>query len=475
MRKKQENYQFDTSKVSVNQRFSSFKALFAAVTGREPPTGQANLRIAKGNLKRHLNYDIAIKLDSNEKSKRAIIITEIYNSPVIVSENRGKHGKYVDNMKPLLLRKQEFQGKEYILWNELGLFSKYFKKTTASPEIQKLIEKRASEFDYDLWKPSKKITLGEGTYRAILRNKLKEITESALNSLQKDGIIEWEKHYVWIPNIHTLTVDYKPRIAAFKELQEESKNHAKALCEAASEVNSVLKSDVISALFIGASEKDKPQYEELKKRVEIDRNLNPISATAEQAAAIENYQLYIRQCAYSEYQAKEHGQKEENFPLLKREYIPNKGKVFSIPELKRIYDKTDKSCRKKLLGDIQFWQEIQYQIIDKTKLKRQTLQEKLNLSTILAENISLCVLAYMDEQMKKHECKVTKDVNPADIGGWGIILEGTAFLLGDFLDAARLHKELKQQYGRLVEPSKENCCGGKQDDLSDVPLKDFAF
>ena len=76
---------------------------------------------------------------------------------------------------------------------------------------------------------------------------------------------------------------------------------------------------------------------------------------------------------------------------------------------------------------------------------------------------------------QEDECKVTKDVNSADIGGWGIILEGTTFLLGDSIDAARLHKELKQQYGRLVEPSKENCCGGKQDDLSDVPLKDFAF
>lgn len=475
MRKKQESYQFDTSNVSVNQRFSSFKALFTAVTGREPPTGQTNLRIAKDNLKRHLNYVNAINLDSNEKSKRAVIITEIYDSPLTVPENRGKHGIYIGNMKQLLLGKQEFQGKEYILWNELGLFLKYFEKTTAFPEIQKLIASRTSEFDYDLWKPNHKTTQGEEIYRAILRDELRGITERALNSLQKDGIIEWEKHYVWIPNIHTLTVDYKPRIAAFKELQEESKNHAKALCEAASDVNSTLKPDVISALFIGASEKDKLQFEELKKQVGIDGNSNPVPATAEQAAAIENYQLYIRQRAYKEYLAKKSGQEEVNCVLPKREHIPNKGKVFSNPELKKIYDKTDKSYRKKLLGDIKFWQEIQYRVIDETELKRQTLCEKDTSRIQSAENVTLSVLKFMDKKMKEHGCKVTKGVNPADISGWGMMLEGTTFLLGDSIDAVRLHKELKQLYGQLVEASKDNHCGGKQDNLNEAPLKDFVF
>lgn len=439
MSKKQKSYEFDTSGVKEMQRFSTFTDLFKAVTGREPPSGGRNLTIATNNLKRHLSYDKAINLDSNEKSKRAVVITKIYNPPLKAEENRGKHGTYIDDMSRLILVQSEFNGKNYVLWNTLGLFSRYFEELKRSPDIQKHLKDKTNELDYNLWQSNSKMQPSEREYRMLVSNQLKQITERALDSLQKGGIIEWEKYYTWIPNILTTTEDCEPRLKAFKELQDESEKFLDNLQKAALRENSVLNPDIVGSLLIGAKAKDRFQYKDLKNRLASDNSVEPIPATSEQAAAIENYQLYIRQCAYAEH----HDLKK----LPKEKHIPSKGKVFAVPELKKIYQSLDKSYRKRLLGEITFWQEIRFHVIDKQQLECESEFDKQ-----LADNVTVKILKYMDNQMANHQCGITTE---SRINGWGKMIKGTA--LGDYIFANKLHKELEKLYEireKTAQPNK---------------------
>lgn len=439
MSQKQKSYVFDTSGVKEMQRFNTFKDLFKAVTGREPPSGGRNLTIATNNMKRYLRYEKAVNLDSSDKSKRAVVITQIYNPPLKAEENRGKHGTYIDDMSRLILGQSEFNGKNYILWNTLGLFSRYFEELKRLPDIQKQQKDKINEFDYNLWRSNSRTQPSKREYQMLVSNQLKQITERALDSLQKDGIIEWEKYYLWIPDILTDTANYTPRLKAFKELQAESEKRFSMLKEAASQVHSALNIEIVSALLIGARKKDQSQYETLKQQLVINNQVEPIPATIEQTAAIENYQLYIRQCAYAEYR--------DLKKLPKEKDIPSKGKVFAIPELKRIYQSLDNSYRNRLIGEIAFWQEIRFHVIDKQHLERET-----EFDTQLADKVTVKILKYMDKQMENHQCRITTESRTS---GWGKAVTETA--LGNYTSANKLHKELEKLYetrGRTARPNK---------------------
>ena len=166
----QKNYFFDALAVHEGQIFPSFKALFQTVTGREPPTGKKNLEIAKKNLARYVEHKLLIEVDPTATSKRAVIITAIHEDPLPMEDHRGERGTYADFMRPLVLKLSEFEGKMYVLCNELGLFSRYFQEMQRSSVVKDTLG-RNGEFEYNLWNTNEKLLLGEREYNALLYRK----------------------------------------------------------------------------------------------------------------------------------------------------------------------------------------------------------------------------------------------------------------------------------------------------------------
>ena len=98
--------------LQVGQIFKNFADLYRFLTGKEPPSGKRNQDAGKNQFKKYFEWKLLKDIDPQTTSKRAIIITKIYDSPITLPENRGKRGKYSDLLKPLLLMHGQFQGKE---------------------------------------------------------------------------------------------------------------------------------------------------------------------------------------------------------------------------------------------------------------------------------------------------------------------------------------------------------------------------
>lgn len=127
---------------------------------------------------------------------------KIYPTPLSKEiDGRGKHGKYVDLLRPLLLNLHSFQGKYITLANHLGLFLKYFTEIKSrSPNIAEQLEHQSDSQDFNLWRQNKQTSAGEREYKAVISLKLREILKGAMQSLQKDGIINFQEIYAIIPD-----------------------------------------------------------------------------------------------------------------------------------------------------------------------------------------------------------------------------------------------------------------------------------
>ena len=92
-------YNYDFSNLKEGKQFKDFTALFESITGQKPSTGARNRAAYERELSRHIKYCKASKINPEITSKRAIIIQEIYDTPLQLDEKRGKHGKYSDYLK----------------------------------------------------------------------------------------------------------------------------------------------------------------------------------------------------------------------------------------------------------------------------------------------------------------------------------------------------------------------------------------
>ena len=96
-------YKYNFQNVKKGQQFKDFTAFFQAITGQKPQTGAKNRAAIERELSKYISYCKASEIKPEISSKRAIIIKEIYDSPRKIDENRGRHGKYANYLKPLLL------------------------------------------------------------------------------------------------------------------------------------------------------------------------------------------------------------------------------------------------------------------------------------------------------------------------------------------------------------------------------------
>jgi len=454
MAKNQTPYIFSTTTLSINQTFKNLNALFVAVTGRVLPDGKRNRDIAINNLKRYLEYDFTSNINPTIKLKRSVTITKIYDPPLEKIEMRGRHGKYIDNVRPLLLQKGSFSGKKYVLYNQLGLFSKYFEAIKNTDEVREAI-KLCGYMEYDMWKEHKDAYSGENEYRSAIKNQLWRITKSALDSMKKSKIIEWSQYYVILPALTALieTNDEIEELSgSYKELEAQNKKYLEAIRERATAENSILQFSLASSLLIGGNlASDKEYYDKCKYLLQIHQGQEfTIRATQKQARAIENYEQYVMQCTYKElYKSK---------TLSKLQDIPNKGAFFSNRRLRIMYFKVEKQIHEEIFGGTKFWKEIEYRVFDDVKAAK---FEYYNLSMSnqqATDKITEEVLRYMDNQIKTYEFEVLKkDVEDIKIG-FGNVHSGIKKSLSYSTSAMALHEELKQLYGMGEDrPRTINC------------------
>ena len=286
----------DTKNVHINQVFSSLTALFREVANKPLSTGTTRTNQLK-QLSRHLKYQKLCEVNPDCKKKNSVIVTEIHNPPLRNDDDgRGKHGTYVDLAKPLLLETSMFQGKYTTLSNQIGLFSEYFEEVRAlNPEISKQLRTQESEWDYNLWQQRDSMALGERAYRSTIGRKAKEILKTSLESLQNEGIITLRSLYVIVPDKMILMEDCTTRERSGIEAEYDWKNYQRAIQQEANCENALINPELAEHLILGLDYK----YPQMLL-AGIEENTS-IDCTPEQESAVENYQLYVRQCAVKEY------------------------------------------------------------------------------------------------------------------------------------------------------------------------------
>ena len=432
----QKSYEFTVSKVHEGQSFSSFKVLFRTVTGREPPTGKKNLDIVKKNLARYVEYRPLMEVDSTATSKRAVIITAIHEDPLPMEDHRGERGTYADFMRPLVLKLTEFEGKMYVLCNELGLFSRYFQEMQRSSVVKDTLG-RNGEFEYNLWNTNEKLLLGEREYNALLYRQLRDVLKRTLDSLKKKGILEWGFIFKCQPDLFYDVGNGKYRKKSLVELKDEKQAYLQEIQKEAGRANALLNVELVVPLINGIDISN-PFVRGKYTPYGEDRN-EVVYCTLQQEEAIQNYQLYVRQLAYQKHF------KLEELPKGDLEIITNEGKFFANPALARAYQRMDERLRPRLFGNIKFWKEVYYIVVDPEKAKAYR-PEGFSKDEDCAAQVSKEVLRYMEKQLKKCEVEAEKR-DLADITNYiGEPEAGRKYYLSCFKSAADKQKHLEQLY-----------------------------
>ena len=246
-------YKYNFLNVKQGQLFKDFTALFETVTGEKPPNGARNRAAIERELSRHISYCKASEINPEVTSKRAIIVKEIYNTPLKLEENRGKHGKYSDHLKPLLLLScgcSSFEGKMCRLSNSLGIFEKYTLDKLNNTEVWDS-KSKIDRLEFNPWEIKEDMMPGKQQYLRKLWNQIRTAIERSLKSLQEDGIVEWTYYHKLKPDVLTDIAGRKERrLKSSAELQEDNNRREKLLEEISSDANSVLRPETLEQLNI---------------------------------------------------------------------------------------------------------------------------------------------------------------------------------------------------------------------------------
>lgn len=434
MAKSQTKLIINTDNIREDNVFPTLTALFKAVANKPLSSGRTKEN-QLAQLSRYLEYRKLCEVDPSCTKKNSVIVTKIHNPPLAKEyDGRGRHGTYMDLVKPLLLKMPKFQGKYTTLANQIGLFAEYFEKVKASNSgLAQQLNIQWNEWDYDLWQQRDSMPYGEKAYCNIISGKLKEVLKDSLESLHKEKIILMVDLYMIIPDKVVIMEDYNTRIRSKAETITGWKECQKAIRQEAECKNSTLDAELAEHLIFGFDHEHTFILPE-----GIDENI-PIACSIEQMSAIENYQLYVRQCAAKEYLHLDELPRKESHNL-----ITNAGLFFQNPRLFRIYKRIDKALRIRLFGDVKFWKEVWYEIEDTERAKRYLASDEFD-AVKAAYLLSQKVLDYMDRQM--HHEKVEADEEWLDdIKRLEQPKASKKYNLRCYKSAVRFHKMLKGLY-----------------------------
>ena len=353
-----------------------------------------------------MTYARAVDIDPSERRRRAVIVTEVFDEPLPPRATaRGRRGTYIDLLRPLLLEQGNFERKMCELCNRMRLFERYSNEMRRRVEVRnRLAQMRGNKDDLDLWQSCWYTRIGEQYYAGRLKTGIAEKVKDALKSMQGEGIVTWRMRTMMLPDIRTQTEGNEMRIEAYRvETEQRVRACAEEIQNCAEETNSCLDAEQLIGFLRSVYSRDR--FEEYAQQLIRDGRVAAFAANEEQEEALENYNDYVRQCAYQRV-----SQLGELPPL---EQIPVGGEFWRNPYLARI----QRECNETLLGGVKSWKVIYYRVDDREKAERyhpagyrQRHED--------AYELTRRFITYMENQMRK-EVRVNGRDAERDFEGFG--------------------------------------------------------
>lgn len=428
--------------------FPSEMALFDALVEAGVSTlesyrsGGHNREVARKEAGRYVEYKPTREIDPNCKSKRQCTVIKVYDTPKEKVNKSGKSGKYINHLKPLIVKHDTFQGTKAELFDSWGLYDPY-------KGIGIAVE---TTHAFNPWRVPYNASLGDEAYRRAMNYQEKECLERALNSLQKEGILRWKTIMKYTPRIET---DYKNnsinRAQTYQEWVDIHQNRLSMIQQIAEAEECMLNPALYAAAF----------EPEMYERYESDYAINDGKAmvytiTPEQQAWYDNYCLFLRQSAVTECaeEDKEKGkgvqggqkkpdsqdtkdgqEKKEKYIALEK--LPDLHDFWSNPRYAKKYIQLDKHWKGSLLGWRSVWKEYEYEIINHQAAEQYKVEDVSKNVEALRE----AFINYMDERMDRIELDVNDPKREEDFMGFGKV---TRWTLDSSISATSLHEKLKE-------------------------------
>lgn len=191
-----------------------------------------------------------------------------------------------------------FERKMCELYSRMRLFERYSNEMRRRVEVRnRLAQMQGNKDDLDLWQSCWYPRIGERYYAGILKTEIAEKVKDALKSMQGEGIVTWRMRTMLLPDIRTQTEGNELRIEAYRvETEQRVRACAEEIQNCAEETNSCLNAEQLIGFLRSVYSRDR--FEEYAQQLIRDGRVAAFAANEEQEEALENYNDYVRQCAY---------------------------------------------------------------------------------------------------------------------------------------------------------------------------------
>ncbi len=214
-----------------------------------------------------------------------------------------------------------------------------------------------------------------------------------LDSLEKEGLIKWCEYYQLVPSVvRNIPDSYYKRSIVRGEVGARNAERQSFLDAIMEDPNVVLRPELLCTLNIH----DKSWDNEIscKEYMDFARinnwHLPPIRASKKQEAAIQNFELFVRQYAYKECESL------DSFPAL--EDIPNEFEFFQVEKWVTFYKQHIKEYSPWLLGCDSIWKELEYEVTGSPE----QIDRYLDMESFDAEEASRQLSCAFVSYMEKH-------------------------------------------------------------------------
>lgn len=429
------------SSLYVNQIFKSFNELYFTVTGKKFGGGKGNKESAEKEFCRHFNYDLLRNIDPNEKSKRKLIILEIYDTPLAYKENRGRRGSYSDFLRPLILMQSNFSGKIHRFYNKAGVIDRYVRHLRENSNVFDHLN-WVDSYEYNPWKILEGDTSAVSEYKRNFFYQERKIFIENLNALQKAGLLKWNYYHMLIPSA-TLDIEgtkysrAKENVAIYTDLLKMERLWAKIR----EDKNCAITHETLTCLNIFTNgwrnTLHHDNYISLLALEKVKRH--SVRASKQQEEAIHNLEIFMKQLTI------EKCKKMEHLPPI--DEIPNDYKFFTNPYYRETYYTLEKDYYPWLISCDVIWREVSYQVTGTDEEINEYLGYDLKTADkkSLADNLSNALIKYMGTHMSKFTFTAPNydDLVPPAFGRIAII---NPTPLRRSVSATNLHKSLKGLY-----------------------------
>ena len=316
-------------------------------------SGSRNKELARKEANRYIEYKSLHEIDPNCKKKRAVAITKVRDPPIPKEDGRGSSGRYADYLRPLIVYTaidHQFRGTKAELFDSWGVYDNY-----RDEQIKNGLFNPNKGYSFNPWSIKKDMKPGETKYCQIISFKERNSLETALDSLSKEGAIEWSKYTRYVPIIKTTElINSVERLKTWKEYMEDCDRRLNMVIQLAEIENCIISPELFKTglnVSIGTYDEWCQLYYSSN-----GEQLPDGQATVDQEEMYENYQTFIRQLTVRECSNSKN--------LCSPDSIPNKFDIFTDWTYRRKYNDLDKSWKGQLLGWEQVRQELYVKMID---------------------------------------------------------------------------------------------------------------